>query len=76
MADHSLSGSLSLEAWQRIEALCRAYEEAWRSGLPPVLQEYLAQVEQREQAALLTELRGIDRHYQGASHCSRVCFTS
>ena len=44
MVKDSLSGdpTLSLSAKQRIDRVCLVFEDAWRSGRQPQLEEYLA----------------------------------
>src|SRR4051812_12123590 len=46
-------------AWRR-ERLCTHFESAWRAGQKPRIEDYLKEVDELEQAALLRELVAIE----------------
>src|SRR5262249_5928360 len=48
--------SLPMTVVQRLEALCDRFEDAWRTGQRPVLDDYLRQLPDVDQAILLEEL--------------------
>ncbi len=56
--------SLSLEAAERIDAVCLLFEENWKAGQRPKPEEFLQDVPAEEQAALLRELLLLDVHYR------------
>ena len=57
--------SLSLEAKERIDRICLAFEEAWRSGIRPQVEAYLGDDTVGPlQSALLTELLLLDLDYR------------
>jgi serine/threonine protein kinase len=49
---------------RQVEQVCTAFEEAWRSGQPPSLGDYLARVPPEARAVLLPELVGLDLDYR------------
>jgi serine/threonine-protein kinase len=57
--------SLSLSAHWRIDSACMRFEEMWKSGRQPRLEDFLGQGEGPEQQALLRELLLVDLHYRG-----------
>jgi WD40 repeat protein/tRNA A-37 threonylcarbamoyl transferase component Bud32 len=58
------SDSLSLDAEVRIDAPCRHFEAEWKAGQRPRLEDYLGQVEEADQQALLGELLRLELHYR------------
>jgi serine/threonine protein kinase/Flp pilus assembly protein TadD len=54
------------EVGRRIEAVCRRFEAAWRTGQAPCLEDYLGGWEGSERAALLRELVPLDADYRAA----------
>ncbi|MGA2255203.1 MAG: tetratricopeptide repeat protein, partial [Thermoguttaceae bacterium] len=56
--------SLSLEAKERIDRICGAFEEAWRQGGRPQAETFLADTTGAERAALLIELLLLDLDYR------------
>jgi hypothetical protein len=55
---HPLSQSgpeLPREAWERLEAILKRFEDAWKRGEQPTIKDYLALIEQ-DRRALLIEL--------------------
>jgi eukaryotic-like serine/threonine-protein kinase len=55
---------LPLEAKERIDRICLAFEEEWRSGARPPIPAYLGGAAGDERAALLTELLLLDLDYR------------
>jgi hypothetical protein len=43
-----------------VDLLCDAFEQAWRAGAQPRIEEYLTNAADAERAALLHELLGIE----------------
>ena len=66
MAEHSGTNdfSLPLEAKERIDRVCWAFEQAWQSGDRPRIEEFLANARGPERSALLTELLLLDIDYR------------
>src|SRR5262249_47474727 len=56
---HPTFESLPLDAKQRVDAACRRFEEAWKTGRPD-LSAFLAEVRSAEQVAAFVELLHID----------------
>jgi serine/threonine protein kinase len=56
-------GSLPLSAELRIDAVCAAFEAAWKAGDPPRIEDYLAEISASERPALLCELLQMDLEY-------------
>jgi WD40 repeat protein/tRNA A-37 threonylcarbamoyl transferase component Bud32 len=56
--------SLGLSAEQRIDAVCRRFEAAWKAGERPRLEDHLGQGEGREQQVLLRELLRLEVEYR------------
>jgi WD40 repeat protein/tRNA A-37 threonylcarbamoyl transferase component Bud32 len=54
------------ELGRRIEAVCRRFEAAWRTGQAPCLEDYVGGWEGPERAALLRELVPLDADYRAA----------
>jgi serine/threonine protein kinase len=49
---------------RRIDEVCNRFEAAWRSGMGPLLEDFLAGWEGAERAALLRELVPLDAEYR------------
>ena len=66
MAEHSGTNdfSLPLEAKERIDRVCWAFEQAWQSGDRPRIEEFLANARGPERSVLLTELLLLDIDYR------------
>jgi serine/threonine-protein kinase len=58
---------LSPQLGRRINDVCKRFEDAWRAGSPPCLEDYLAGWEGGERAALLGELVPLDLDYRCAA---------
>jgi eukaryotic-like serine/threonine-protein kinase len=61
--DRSLP-TLAQDAWQRLERLLEAFENAWLRGERPLLEDYLAQAEPAERLGLLRDLVHKDLEYR------------
>jgi WD40 repeat protein len=61
---YALDESLSLDAMRRIDAICRRYEQAWKSGSRPVSASYLAEAAPADAAGLARELAALDAYYE------------
>jgi WD40 repeat protein/tRNA A-37 threonylcarbamoyl transferase component Bud32 len=55
--------ALSLEALQRIDEVCLAFEKAWKTGTPPQVEPYLGDMAEPERGVLLGELLRLDLDY-------------
>ena len=65
MDEDSRSGeTLSLAAQERIDKVCLAFEDAWKSGSCPPLEQYLEGVAESDRSALLRELLRVELHYR------------
>jgi eukaryotic-like serine/threonine-protein kinase len=63
--DDSLNfGALSLEAKERIDRICRAFEAAWQDGGKPRAEAFLGDATGAERSALLVELMLLDLDYR------------
>jgi serine/threonine protein kinase/tetratricopeptide (TPR) repeat protein len=49
---------------RRVDAICNRFEQAWKEGRPPVLEDYLAEAPEAERAALLRELLPLEAEYR------------
>jgi non-specific serine/threonine protein kinase/serine/threonine-protein kinase len=49
---------------RRVDGLCNRFEQAWKEGRPPVIEDYLAEAPQPERAVLLRELIALDMAYR------------
>jgi serine/threonine-protein kinase len=58
---------LSLSADYRIDAACRRFEEAWKAGHRPRLEDFLDRGDDLEQRQLLRELLRLEWHYREAA---------
>jgi serine/threonine protein kinase len=54
----------SLSTQQEIDACCQAFEQAWKSGETPRLDEYLARINSSGRQKLMRELLAIDLGYR------------
>jgi tetratricopeptide (TPR) repeat protein len=61
---HRSIGSLSEEAWARLERVLKRFEVAWGCGERPALDDYLTRADPAEQPALLVELVHADLEYR------------
>lgn len=59
--------SLSLDAIQRIDAICLRFEQAWKSGNPPTLAAYLEEGDAAFRGALEEQLLALEAYYRGRS---------
>jgi tetratricopeptide (TPR) repeat protein/tRNA A-37 threonylcarbamoyl transferase component Bud32 len=68
MSDAPWSGneSLPLTMAQRVDAVCCRFEQAWKEGRRPALEDYLADTPEPERPALLRELVPLDADYRRA----------
>jgi WD40 repeat protein/tRNA A-37 threonylcarbamoyl transferase component Bud32 len=57
------NGTLSLEAADRVRQVCTRFEDAWRGGQSPRIEDFLAQTEAADRAALLPRLLRLELHY-------------
>jgi hypothetical protein len=60
----SLLNDLSEEAVWRLEEVCCRFEQSWRGGQRPRLEDFLADAEGFERQVLLRELLALDVHYR------------
>src|SRR5205085_12259538 len=60
----STADDITPGALGRIETVCRRFEEAWRQGARPSLEEHLLAVPPPEQAVLLEALLRLDLHFR------------
>jgi hypothetical protein len=63
------SADIATLTWERLERILEQFEDAWRRGERPALEEYLAgsPVDSPERRALLVELAHADLHYRVAA---------
>ena len=61
--DFRAEDSLSLEALQRIDEICLAFEDAWKTGTPPQVEQYLGDNAEPERSVLLGELLRLELDY-------------
>src|SRR5262249_5534797 len=59
-APHPGGPALSPAQEARLDALCDRFEDAWKAGLRPRLEEYLAELPEPERAAAASELLRIE----------------
>jgi WD40 repeat protein/tRNA A-37 threonylcarbamoyl transferase component Bud32 len=59
-----VADSLSVEALERVDAVCQRFEAAWQGGRHPQMAEFLAAAGVAERGALLRELLLLDLHYR------------
>jgi serine/threonine-protein kinase len=66
MSDAPWSGneSLPLTMAQRVDAACNRFEQAWKDGRRPAIEDYLADLPESERAALVRELVPLDADYR------------
>jgi len=66
MSDAPWSGneSLPLTMAQRVDGLCNRFEQAWKDGHRPTIEDFLADLSEPERAALLRELVHLDADYR------------
>jgi len=70
--DAPFAADLSTEAWQRLEAVLRSFEDAWQRGQRPRLADYLP-ADGQERHGLLVELAHEDLDYRlGDGQAARV----
>jgi hypothetical protein len=55
---------LSLAALEQVDEVCLRFENAWREGLKPRLEEYLKSAQGEERVVLLRELLPLDLDYR------------
>jgi hypothetical protein len=54
------SDSFSPSRLQRVDEICDRFEDAWKAGLRPWIEDYLAGTVEREPSALLWELIALE----------------
>jgi formylglycine-generating enzyme required for sulfatase activity len=59
--------SLPVTVLRHVDAVCRRFEDAWRQGRSPSLEEHLAGAADGERAALLRELLRLELQYRGTA---------
>ena len=65
MTDEAMQDdNLPLEARRRIDRLCLAFEDAWRSGEALAIEQFLQEVPEAERTSLLREFLLIDMTYR------------
>lgn len=57
----------SRDEFDKLDALADAFEDAWRRGKPPRMEDFLKQVSGEEHGMLLRELLAIDHYYRQES---------
>ncbi|MGD0899059.1 MAG: serine/threonine-protein kinase, partial [Thermoguttaceae bacterium] len=62
--DSAHDPTLSLSLQRRIDCVCLAFEDAWKSGQQPTTEQFLADAAPADRPALLRELLRIDREYR------------
>jgi tetratricopeptide (TPR) repeat protein len=58
------SDSLSLSAYRCMDAVCLRFEEAWKAGSPPQIEDFLKEVDETDRPALLRALLELDIDYR------------
>jgi WD40 repeat protein/tRNA A-37 threonylcarbamoyl transferase component Bud32 len=58
---------------ERIDAICDAFEEAWKQGQRPQIEEYLRAAPEPERCKLFEELLKVELEYRGRSHETYTC---
>jgi hypothetical protein len=72
-ATDSATPSLSAEAWSHLEDAIHHFEDAWRAGQRPRIDELLAEVDETERRTSLLELVHIDLEFRlKAGEAARV----
>jgi hypothetical protein len=56
--------SLPTEAWDRLERILERFEDAWRRGERPAIEDFVGGSAGEERRALLAELVHADLHYR------------
>jgi hypothetical protein len=69
MSDQSYPGgdALSRSLLQRVDEICDRFEDAWKTGQRPGIEDYLGDAPQQERAALLRELLSLELAYRRQS---------
>jgi tRNA A-37 threonylcarbamoyl transferase component Bud32 len=62
-----MPGDRPLRSSERIDEACDRFEAAWRAGLAPRIEDFLAEAEQADLAALLDELVALERELRRRS---------
>jgi len=55
---------LTSEALRRIDAVCNRFEEDWRAGRRPIVEDYLVDTSESEQSVLLADLLVLDVEFR------------
>jgi tetratricopeptide (TPR) repeat protein len=63
-APRSGNESLAPSLARRVDAVCNRFEQAWKDGRPPAIEDYLAEAPALERPALLRELIALDMAYR------------
>jgi serine/threonine protein kinase len=58
------AGDLPLPAERQVNAACEPFEQAWKAGQRPRIEDYLGDTPQSERSALLRELIALDIYYR------------
>ena len=58
------SDSLQLSQARRLDEILHRFEDVWRAGLRPALEDYLGDTPEPERAALLRELIVVEVYYR------------
>ena len=66
MADN-LPAELSVAQLRRVDKVCAAFEDAWKSGQHPAIESYCSDVAEPERSAMLRELLLLDLDYHQRS---------
>ncbi len=64
MSDQSHPASESPSLLRRVDAVCNRFEDAWRAGQQPRIEDYLSAVPESDQPALLRELLKLELAYR------------
>jgi serine/threonine-protein kinase len=69
-SSHPADDPLPVDQEVQVDAICNAFEDAWRNGPPPRIEDYLDRAPESARSFLLRELIGLDLHYRG--QCSET----
>jgi serine/threonine protein kinase len=64
MSDSASGKNVSLSAEHRLDAVCQRFEDAWKAGTEPRIEDFLVGWEGPERAFLVRELGRLDREYR------------
>jgi WD40 repeat protein/serine/threonine protein kinase len=63
-SSHPADDPLPVDQEVQVDAICNSFEDAWRNGPPPRIEDYLDRAPASARAFLLRELIGLDVHYR------------